>query len=159
MMINKKIAELMNAQIGHELGASNEYLQIATYFDGRSLSKIAKLFYEQAEEEREHAMKFVKFLVETGQEIKVPAIPSPRYDLDAAVTAFKMAVEWENKVTRLIYDMMDIAVNEKDYASQNFLQWFVDEQVEEVSKMEGLLSIVEQAGEQNLLMLEAYLSH
>jgi len=70
-----------------------------------------------------------------------------------------MAVDWEKEVTRQIYAMVDLSIQEKDYASQNFLQWFVAEQVEEVSSMENYLAIVQRAGEKNLLMLEAYFSH
>jgi ferritin len=150
---------LMNAQIGHELGASHEYLQIATFFDNQALEKTAGLFYKQSDEEREHAMKFVHYLTEVGADVQIPAIPAPSYDIASAETALKMSVDWEKKVTRLIYDMVDLAVEEKDYASQAFLQWFVTEQVEEVSSMERLLSVIQRAGEKNILMLEAYLSH
>lgn len=159
MQISKALADLMNAQIANELGASNEYVQIATYFDGRSLSKLAKFFYAQAEEEREHAMKFVHYLMDVGAEVSIAAIPATKTDIGTAEKAFEMSLDWEKTVTSQINKMMDLAVSEKDYASQAFLQWFVTEQVEEVSSMESMLEVVRMAGEKNLLMVEAYLTH
>jgi len=159
MQISKAMADLMSAQVGNELGASNQYLQIATYFDKESLSKLAKFFYAQAEEEREHAMKFVHFLMEVGAELSIAAIPAAKTDIGTAEKAFEMSLGWEQDVTRQITAMMDLAVQEKDYASQAFLQWFVTEQVEEISTMESMLDIVRKAGEKNLLMVEAYLTH
>jgi ferritin len=157
MQISKVMAERMSTQVGNELGASNQYLQIAAYFDGESLSKLAKFFYDQAEEEREHAMKFVHFLMDVGAPLRMAAIPAPKAEIGSAENAFEMSLTWEVEVTRQIHDMVDLAVKEKDYASQAFLQWFVTEQVEEVSTMESLLDIVRKAGEKNLLMVEAYL--
>lgn len=159
MQISPTVAELMNTQIGNELGASNQYLQIATYFEGRALRKLAEFFYKQAEEEREHALKFVRFLVDTAATVRVPAVPAPRHEIQSAEQAFQMSVDWEKEVTRQIYTMLDAAQRDKDYASQQFLQWFVEEQVEEISTMENMLQVVQQAGEKNLLMVEAYLTH
>jgi ferritin len=159
MQISKTMADLMSAQVGNELGASNQYVQIATYFDGESLSRLAKFFYAQAEEEREHAMKFVHYLMEVGAPLQIAAIPAAKTDIGTAEKAFAMSLAWEKEVTRQIHDMVDMAIKEKDYASQAFLQWFVSEQVEEVSTMESMLDIVRRAGEKNLLMVEAYLTH
>ena len=159
MHISKAMADLMNAQVGNELGASNQYVQIASYFDGESLSKLAKFFFDQAEEEREHAMKFVHYLMKVGAELRIAAIPATKTDIDTAEKAFEMSLGWEQEVTGQINAMMDLAIQEKDYASQAFLQWFVTEQVEEVSTMESMLDIVRRAGEKNLLMVEAYLTH
>ncbi|GAB4418112.1 MAG: ferritin [Anaerolineales bacterium] len=159
MQISKAMADLMSAQVGNELGASNQYLQIAAYFDGESLSRLAKFFYDQAEEEREHAMKFVHYLMEVGASLNLSAIPAPQTEIGSAEKAFEMSLAWEKEVTGQINAMMDLAIKEKDYASQAFLQWFVTEQVEEVSTMESMLDIVRKAGEKNLLMVEAYLTH
>ena len=159
MQISKAMADLMNAQVGNELGASNQYLQIASYFEGESLSKLAKFFYDQSEEEREHAMKFVHYLMEVGAELSVPAIPAANTEVGTAEKAFEMSLGWEQEVTGQINAMMDKAIEEKDYASQAFLQWFVTEQVEEVSTMESMLQVVRKAGEKNILMVEAYLTH
>ena len=159
MQISKAMADLMNAQVGNELGASNQYVQIASYFDGESLSKLAKFFYDQAEEEREHAMKFVHFLMEVGADLSIPSIPATKTDVGTAEKAFEMSLAWEQEVTGQINAMMDLAIQEKDYASQAFLQWFITEQVEEISTMESMLDVVRKAGEKNVLMVEAYLIH
>ncbi len=159
MQISKAMADLMSAQVGNELGASNQYLQIATYFEGESLSKLAKFFYDQSEEEREHALKFVHFLMEVGAELSIATIPATETDIGTAEKAFEMSLAWEQEVTRQIHDMVDLAIEEKDYASQAFLQFFVTEQVEEISTMESMLDVVRKAGEKNLLMVEAYLTH
>lgn len=159
MQISKAVADLMNAQVSNELGASNQYVQIASYFDGEGLYKLAKFFYEQAEEEREHAMKFVHYLMDVGAVLSIAAIPATNTGIGTAEKAFEMSLGWEQEVTGQINAMMDLAIQEKDYASQAFLQWFVTEQVEEVSSMENMLQIVRRAGERNLLMVEAYLTH
>ena len=159
MQISKAMADLMNAQVGNELGASNQYVQIASYFDGESLSKLAKFFYDQAEEEREHAMKFVHFLMEVGADLSISSIPATKTDIETAEKAFEMSLAWEQEVTSQINAMMDLAIQEKDYASQAFLQWFVTEQVEEISTMKSMLDVVRKAGEKNILMVEAYLTH
>ncbi|MFZ5820413.1 MAG: ferritin [Chloroflexota bacterium] len=159
MQISRSMSDLMSAQAGNELGASNQYVQIATYFDGQALSKLARFFYDQAEEEREHAMKFVHYLMDVGATLHIAAIPAAQAEIGTAEKAFEMSLAWEQEVTRQIHAMMDLAVEEKDYASQAFLQWFVTEQVEEVSTMENMLEVVRKAGEKNLLMVEAYLTH
>jgi ferritin len=159
MQISNAMADLMNAQVGNELGASNQYLQIASYFDGDGLFKLAKFFYDQAEEEREHAMKFVHYLMDVGAPLSIAAIPATNTDIGSAENAFQMSLNWEQEVTGQINAMMDLAIQENDHASQAFLHWFVTEQVEEVSTMENMLQVVRRAGERNILMVEAYLTH
>lgn len=159
MLISKKLNDAINAQIGREFGASLQYVNIATWFDGEALRKMAALFYKQAEEEKEHAMKFVKYIVDTGGSVSIPAVAAPKSTFAAAEEAVKLSLDWELEVTRQINDLYNIAVAEKDYAAQNFLDWYVDEQIEEVNSMDNLLKVVKRVGEKNLIMLEAYLSH
>ena len=159
MQISKALVDLINEQIAHELIASNQYLQIATYFDGQALRKLSEFFYKQSEEEREHALKFVQYMTEVGGEVRILEIPAAEHDIKSAEHAFQMSLDWEKEVTRRIHAMMALAIEEKDYASQAFLQWFVTEQVEEEDSMGTMLQIVRQAGEKNLLMVEAYMVH
>jgi len=159
MMISKKLADKINEQIGNEFGAHFQYINIATYFDEQALPKIAKLFYEQGEEEHEHAMKLLKYLVDVGAPVAIPAIPASQATFKSAEECFQLSVNWENEVTAQIHNLFAIARKDNDYASENFLAWFVEEQIEEVGKMENLLKIVQRAGEKNLIMMEAYLSH
>ena len=159
MLISRELAKAFNAQIGHEFGASMQYVSIAAHFSQRQLRLLAKLFFEQAEEEKQHAMKFVQYLLDTKAELHIPAIPAPTPSFASAEEAVQAALTWEQEVTKQITGLMDIAVKENDYLGASFLQWFIDEQLEEVVKMDRLLSIIRQSGERNLLMVEAYLIH
>jgi ferritin len=159
MLISKELAQAINTQVGNEFGAQMQYLCIAAHFRRQYLQLMADLFFDQAEEEKEHAMKFVNYLLETGSELQIPAISSPKPSFSNAEEAVEAALNWEKEVTRQINNLMRIAVEQDDYLSQNFLQWFIDEQLEEITKMEQLLSVVRRAGEKNLLMVEAYLVH
>lgn len=159
MLISRDLAKAFNQQIGHEFGASMQYVSIAAHFEQRKLKLLAKLFFDQAEEERQHAMKFVQYLLDTKAELQIPAIPSPTATFASAEAAVQAALTWEQEVTQQITGLMDIAVKQNDYLAQSFLQWFIDEQLEEVVKMDRLLSVIQQSGERNLLMVEAYLVH
>ena len=159
MLISKALVKAFNQQIGHEFGASMQYLSIAGHFHQRQLKLLAKLFFDQAEEEKQHAMKFVKYVLDTKGSLQVPAIPAPTATFASAEAAVEAALKWEHEVTDQIKGLMDLAVKETDYLASNFLQWFIDEQLEEVVKMDRLLSVIRQSGEKNLLMVEAYLVH
>ena len=159
MMISKRLANAFNEQIGHEFGASMQYVSIAAHFQKMQLTLLAKLFFQQAEEEREHAMKFVKYLLDTKGDLRIPAIPAAAPTFPSAEAAVQAALTWEQDVTRQITALMEQAVKDNDYLAQSFLQWFIDEQLEEVVKMDRLLSVIKQSGEKNLLMVEAYLIH
>ena len=159
MLISKDLAKAFNQQIGHEFGASMQYVSIAAHFSQRQLKLLAKIFFDQAEEERQHAMKFVQYLLDTKAGLAIPGIPAPTATFASAEEAVGAALRWEEEVTKQITDLMDLAVKENDYLAQSFLQWFIDEQLEEVVKMDRLLSVIRQSGEKNLLMVEAYLIH
>ncbi|MGH7662952.1 MAG: ferritin [Gemmatimonadaceae bacterium] len=148
----------LNEQIGHEFGASLQYVAIATYFDAEGLPALARHFYRQATEERDHAMRFVKFVVDAGAAVAIPGIPAPRPTFSSAEEAVKLSVDWEMSVTRQINGLMDQAIGENDHISRNFLQWFMEEQLEEIATMDTLLRMVRRAGEQGLMFVENYLS-
>ena len=120
---------------------------------------LAKLFEEQAEEEKQHAMKFIKYVQDTKGGLHIPAIPAPKANFATAEDAVQAALNWEKEVTQQITALMTTANKENDYLAQSFLQWFIDEQLEEVVKMERVLGVVKHSGEKNLLMVEAYLIH
>lgn len=154
-IINSQVVDAMNAQIQSEFGASAQYIAIAVYFDEEGLPDLANFFYRQSEEERMHAMKFVRFLVETGAKPIIPGLPDMVNEFDSAATAVAFALNQEIKVTNQINNIMAIARSKNDFASQNFLQWFVDEQVEEVDSMTSLLQTIKHAGSA-LLLVEDY---
>jgi ferritin len=159
MMISNELAAAINKEIGLELFAANQYSATAAYLDGIPLKKLAAMFYKQANEEREHADKFMHYLADTGATLEIPAIDKPKFEFKSVEEAVKVALDWELEVTRRINELMDIAVAKKDYLAQGFLQWFVNEQLEEVTTMENLLKLVKAAGERNLFMIEGYLAH
>jgi ferritin len=104
-------------------------------------------------------MKFVNYIMDTKGGLEIPAIPAPAPTFESAADAVEAALQWEQEVTKQISSLMDLAVAQNDYIAQSFLQWFIDEQLEEVVKMDRLLTIIRQSGEKNLLMVEAYLVH
>ncbi len=157
MLISDKMNQAMNDQIGSELGASNQYLQLASYFATEDLPVLAAFFFRQSDEEREHAMKFVHYVLDTGGKVKVPALGATPQDVDSAEKAVQMALDWEVTVTEQISALQALATGEGDYAARGFLGWFSTEQIEEVSSMSQLLHTVQRAGE-NMLLVEDFVS-
>jgi len=141
-------------QIANELGAAHKYLAMAYSFESMGLKILAKRFMKQSDEEREHALKIAKFVHDVGGSVTLEAIDKPKGDYSSAKAIVKAALDSEMTVTGQINDLVTMAKKENDYATENFLQWFVEEQVEEVSSMTELLQLVSMAGEANLLALE-----
>jgi ferritin len=159
MLISKKLNAAINDEIGLELFASNLYLSMAAYLEGQTLKQLAKMFAKQADEERMHALKFFKYLNDVGGTVKIPALDAPQATFKSVEDVVKVALKWEQEVTDRVNALMTMAIAEKDYAAQDFLRWFVTEQVEEMGNMDNLLKVVKAAGERSLIMVEAYLSH
>jgi ferritin len=157
MLISKELENALNQQVGAEFAASLQYISIAAYFDADDLPQLAAFFYRQGEEEKEHAMKFAHYIVEAGGQVRIPAIAETKYNFQSAEECAKLALEWETEVTKMINNLMDIAVQDKDYISQDFLRWFVTEQLEEISTMSTLLNTIRRAGD-NLLWVEGFLA-
>ena len=153
MLIKDKLQKAMNQQIANEMGASLQYIHIASYFEGEDLLGFAGVFFGQSDEERMHAMKFVRYILDAGGKVDIPAFPKSRSDFAKAEEAVQAALDWETEVTEQINGLMDIAVEQKDYIAQDFLRWFVTEQLEEISKMSTILGIIEKS-KGNLLMAE-----
>ena len=153
-----KLLAALNAQVGNEMHASMQYVAIAAYFDAENLPRLAAFFYRQADEERVHSMKFVRHVVDLGGRLAMPAIGAPKPTFTSAAEAVALSLKWEHTVTGQIYDLVDIAKNDRNYISMRFLDWFVSEQLEEINSMETLLSLVERAGEDNLLLVEDYIA-
>lgn len=140
-MINQNVEQLLVEQIGHELAASNHYLGIAIYFGRQSLDKWAEFFYRQSEEERGHAMRIVKFLVDVDAGTRIPSVPESDNSFENNMAALQWALDNERNVTRQFHAMADTALATKDFTSFQFLQWFIAEQVEEESLMMKLIDI------------------
>ena len=157
MLISENLNQAMNTQIGSELGASNQYLKIASYFDSETLPELAAFFFRQSDEERTHALKFVRYILDAGGEVEIPAIGAAPTVIESAEAAANMALDWELEVTTQINNLMDMAIKEGDHIAQEFLGWFVNEQLEEVSTMDALLTVIRRAGEGQLQFVEEYL--
>ena len=158
MITSPQMNAALNEQIGNEFGASLQYVAIASYFACESLPELAAHFYLQAEEERQHAMRFVRYMVDAGGEVDIPAIPAARSRFGTAEEAVQKALDGERAVTQQITALVDRAIKETDHITHNALQWFVTEQLQELSSMETLLRIVQRAGEQGLLHVEEHLA-
>ena len=158
MLISSKMNDAINAQIGREFGAFLQYVAVAAHFDLQSLPLLAKHFYNQADEERDHAMRFLHYLIDAGAKVELPAVSAPKSKIASAEQAVELSLKWEQEVTKQIYTILELALKENDYTTQQFLQWFVEEQLEEGSSMDKLLSVVRRAGEGGLLLVEDYLA-
>jgi ferritin len=157
MLISKRILTALNEQVGNEFSAMLQYVAIAAHFDCETLPLLSAHYFRQAEEEKMHGHKFIKFILDTGGRVAIPAIPAPRATFNRAEEAVKLSLDQEKEVTAQINSLVHLAKEESDYTTETFLNWFVQEQLEEVSSAEDLLSIVQRAGEENLLRVEEYL--
>jgi ferritin len=132
----------LNTQIGNEFAAHQQYIAIAIYYDEQTMQQTAQLFFEQAHEERNHAMMMVRYLLDADAHVEVPGIPAPVTSFVDVIAPVALALEQEKRVTEQINELTAIARRENDFASDQFMQWFIKEQVEEVSKMSDLLAVV-----------------
>ena len=158
MLLSEKMNSALNKQIGNEFGASLQYVSIAGYFDHEGLPELAAHFYQQAVEERDHAMRFVHYVVDAGGEVKIPAIPAPKHNFASAEEAVQLSLDWETAVTQEINELVDLALKENNHITKTVLDWFVTEQLEEVSSVSTLLSIIRRAGKDGLMFMETYVA-
>ncbi len=152
-MISKPLNDALNAEIGLEFFAHHQYVAMAVYFASRSLDRLADFFYRQAEEEKEHGLMIVKYLTEVGGEVTIPAIPQPKQDFASAEELAQAFLDQEKHVTEQFRKMDTLALQEGDYITHNFLQWFHAEQREEIATATKLLDLVRLA-QGNLLLVE-----
>lgn len=158
-MFSKRVSELMNKQIKYELDSAYLYLSMAAYFEGENLPGLAHWMRLQAKEEQAHAMKFYGYIFERGGSVTLLGIDQPPAKFESVRAVFKQTLEHEKKVTGLIEAIYAAAVEDKDYASQTFLNWFIDEQVEEEKNATDILETMRIGGDSGaaLLMLDHHL--
>lgn len=160
MSISTKIQERFNEQIQKEFYSEYLYISMEAYFKHMSLDGFANYFHVQALEERDHAMMFFNYIIETGGKVELGQIDKPRTDFASPFEVFQNSLDHEKFVTRLIHSLIDAAQEEKDYTANAFLQWFIKEQREEESNMDKVLNklkMVEGDG-RGLLLLDAELA-
>ena len=153
-MAEKSFADAINEQISNEFAASQQYIGAAVYYDSETLPRLAAFFYRQAVEERNHAMIMVQFLLDIDQAVVIPDIKSQQTKYDDVVGPVKMALEQEKRVSEEIDALFKLARENGNYQGEQFLTWFIKEQVEEVSSMTDLLNVVESSKATPLLVEE-----
>jgi len=148
--------ERLSTQIGNEFSAAQQYIAVAVYYDAETLPRLAAFFYAQALEERNHAMMMIQYLLDAGEDAPIPGVAQPRNGFADVVEPVTIALEQERKVSDQIAELAGLAREGGDYQSEQFMQWFLKEQVEEVATMSDLLKVVER-GRDNPLLVEEYL--
>src|SRR3954464_14970036 len=156
-MAEQSFADALNEQISNEFAAQQQYIGAAVYYDSETLPRLATFFYRQAVEERNHAMIMVQYLLDTDEEVRIPDIKSQQTRYDDVVGPVKMALEQEKRVSDEINALFKLAREAGDFRAEQFLTWFVKEQVEEVALMSDVLNVVERSRD-NVLLVEDYLA-
>jgi ferritin len=156
-MSSPAFVERLNEQVGHEFAAHQQYVAIAVYYDAETLPRLASFFYAQALEERNHALMMVQFLMDQDLEAVVPGVTAPQTAFGDVVAPVALALAQERRVTEQINALAAAAREAGDYTSEQFMQWFIKEQIEEVATMSDLVRVVERARE-NPLLVEEYLA-
>lgn len=141
-MAAPKFAEQLRKQIGHEFAAHQQYVAIAVYYDALTMPRMAALFYQQALEERDHAMMMVQYLLDADEKVEIPGVGAPECTFSDVVQPVQLALDQEKRVTDQVNALTRLARDESDFASDQFMQWFIKEQVEEIAKMSDLLAVV-----------------
>jgi ferritin len=152
-----KFHSLLQEQVRHEFSASQQYIALAVWFDGQDLPQLAKHFYQQSLEERNHAMMIVQYLLDNDIHPTIPGVDEVRNDFSEPAQLVELALKQEKEVTDEIVKLARAARDEDDYKGEQFMQWFLKEQVEEVAQMTTLLNVVRRA-EGNLFDVENFLA-
>ncbi|MCX7749745.1 MAG: ferritin [Clostridia bacterium] len=156
-MISQKMQQKLNEQITKEFYSAYLYLSMEAYFASQNLNGFANYFRVQAQEERDHAMMFFNYINHVGGRVILGQIDAPQTDFSSLEEVMKMTLDHEQFVTRSIYDLVDLAIEERDHKTNAFLQWFVTEQAEEEASAENNLHKVKLVGTdgRGILMLDA----
>jgi bacterioferritin B len=142
-MASPRFVDQLNVQIGHEFAAHQQYVACAVHYDALTMPQMARFFYRQAVEERDHAMMMVQYLLDADAEVTIPGVEeAPQSRFEDVVAPVQLALDQEKRVTEQVNQLTSIARQDHDYASDQFMQWFIKEQVEEVARMSSLLAVV-----------------
>ena len=138
-MVSKKIEKALNAQLASEAESSQYYLAMASWAETKGFNGTSEFLYAQSDEEREHMLKLMKYINERGGNAIVPSLPEPPPEYKSITEVFKLLLTHEIEVTRKINSIVDLCLNEKDYTTHNFMQWYVAEQIEEEATARTIL--------------------
>ncbi|MDD3876741.1 MAG: ferritin [Bacteroidales bacterium] len=153
-MLSKKLEKIMNEQIEKEGYSSNLYLAMASWAETMGYEGIADWFYAQAEEEHMHMLKFIRFINEKGGKAIIPSFKKPPVDFSTVNKAFAETLKHEQFITSSINEILHVAVEDKDFSSQNWLQWFVSEQTEEEASVRRIIDKLNILGEHNMYLFD-----
>jgi ferritin len=156
-MAAEAFVNLLNEQIAHEYAAHQQYVACAVYYDSETLPQLARFFYAQALEERDHAMMMVQYLIDADERVVIPGVTAPQVEFTDIVAPVALALDQEKRVTQQINELAGCARAESDYTSEQFMQWFIKEQVEEVATMSDLLRVVERS-RHDVMEVENYMA-
>lgn len=145
VMPAQQFVDALSEQIAYEFAASQQYVAIAVYYDSETLPRLASFFYRQAVEERGHALKMVQYLMDQDVAVEIPGVVAPKNGFSDIIEPVELALEQEKTVTSQIESLARVARDNYDYQSEQFIQWFLKEQVEEVSTMGDLLTTIKRA--------------
>ena len=155
-MAAQKFVSRLNEQIGHEFAAHQQYVAIAVHYDAETLPQLARFFYRQALEERDHAMMMVQYLIDADAEVTIPGVSAPKTAFEDIVAPVALALQQERNVSDQINGLARTAREAGDYTSEQFMQWFIKEQVEEVATMSDLVAVVRRSAD-NIEAIEDYI--
>ena len=155
-MVSQKIVDALNLQVNKELFSSYLYLSMSAYFDSKNLSGMTQWMKLQSQEEYEHAMKFYDFILRLGGKVKLSAIEEPQTDWESPLRVFEDSLHHEQYISKSIHQLMDLAIEESHHPTKSFLQWFVDEQVEEEDSVQQVVENFKMIGDDKgaLFMLD-----
>jgi ferritin len=153
-MLKKKIEDICNRQVEREGYSSNLYIAMASWAETNGFGGVASRLYSQADEERLHMLKFIKYINERGGKAVIPALKKPPVDFKNVEDVFKEVLKHEEFVTASINEIVALTLDEKDFNTHNFLQWFVMEQVEEEASVRTILDKVRLVGKNNMYQFD-----
>jgi bacterioferritin B len=153
-----RFVALLHEQVGHEFAAHQQYIALAVWFDAHDLPRLASHFYRQSTEERDHALMMVRYMLDRGIDVQVPGVSTVRNDFSDVREPIRLALEQERTVTTQIEALFKAARDDGDFLGEQFVLWFLKEQVEEVAAMTTLLAIAERAGDTGLFQIEDFLT-
>jgi ferritin len=153
----ERFVEALNEQVAAEFSAAHQYVALAIHYEARTLPRLARFFYDQAIEERNHAMMMIKYLLDTDAPVRIGGLEAPETDFADHVAPIRLAVDQERAVSTRIGQLFGLAREEGDFLSEQFMQWFLREQVEEEATMSNLLEVAERVRDFPMT-LEEYLA-
>jgi ferritin len=156
-MPSERFVDALNEQVTREFAAAHQYTAIAVHYAQETFPQLSTFFHRQADEEREHALKMVGYLLDTESPVTFAGVPAPQTTFDDHVAPIRLALEQERSVTVAISHLVGVARETNDFRSEQFLHWFLEEQTEEESSISDLLAVAERT-ESVPMLLEEYVA-